>query len=159
MTATWSDSESALEHARSELAERYPGEAVEIVEMFDLGWVGWECDFQGALITRDGVPELVIVDATGVGRSNPVAVTLRERLVEYGRLIVETGAVLRRHQKLLLEHVKAAIDERGPPEDLDEVRRRFDAAMAEIAPYFTEPGNEMPADVADAIDKKIEDDQ
>lgn len=115
MTDTWAN-ESALDHAREVLAERFPGETVEIIETFDTAYVGWECDYQGALIKRDGVPEIVIVDETS-GDGRPVAVKMRERIDQYRNLIVDTERVLRRHADLLLSHVYEDLDKLDRPND------------------------------------------
>lgn len=96
---SWAN-EFALEDAREWLAERYPDEQVDILSTFDIGYVGWEMDYQGALVTHDGVPELVIVDQTGVTNSRPVPDQLLERLEDYRRLIGETEAVLERYRHL-----------------------------------------------------------
>ena len=100
--SSWADDEFALELARTNLAERYPGEAVEIVETFDIAHSGWECDDKGALITRDGAPEIVIVDRIG-GDPRPDIEQVREQLAEYRRLIVETEGALARYQELTSE--------------------------------------------------------
>lgn len=48
---TWAD-RAALARARERLTERYPGETVEIIETFDIAHIGWEADYQGALIEQ-----------------------------------------------------------------------------------------------------------
>ena len=100
-SGTWAY-EGALENAREQLAERFPGEAIEIVDTFDIAHIGWEFDYQGALITRDGRPELVVIDATGSDRQTVVEM-LAERLSEYRRLIVCTEAILRSYWSMLRE--------------------------------------------------------
>jgi hypothetical protein len=95
MTA-WA-TESGLAHALAELQERYPGEAIEIVETFDIAWVGWECDANGALITHDGFPEIVIIDQVGVdGRSVPDIVTTQLGVLK--QLIERTEVVLAKYR-------------------------------------------------------------
>lgn len=96
---TWTDYDIHFEHALEVLAERFPGETIEIIEGFDIAYSGWECDANGALITRDGVPELVIIDQTG-GDWPPMTEQLEERLAEYRRLIAETERVLERYRKM-----------------------------------------------------------
>jgi hypothetical protein len=97
----YSESEAFHAGAHDELAERYPGEHIEILDTFDLAYAGWECDSQGALITHDGVPELVIIDQ--VGDSRPALDVLRDRLAEYHSLIAETERVLTRYEQLASE--------------------------------------------------------
>lgn len=113
-SGTWSY-EGALENAREQLAERFPSEVIEIVDTFDIAWSGWEFDFQGALITRDGQPELVVIDATGSDRQTVVEM-LSERLSEYRRLIVGTEAILAAYWRLLgskrpIEHIEDQVPE------------------------------------------------
>lgn len=88
--------ERSLAVAMERLAERYPEEVVEIIETFDIAYSGWECDYQGALITHDGAPEPIIVDATY--GSGTVPEQLEGRLLEYRRLITDTEAVLKRYR-------------------------------------------------------------
>lgn len=96
---TWAQSDINFEHALEVLAERFPGDAIEILEAFDIAYSGWECDYKGALITRNGVAELVIVDSTG-GDWRPVTEQLEERLLEYRRLIEDTERVLGRYREM-----------------------------------------------------------
>ena len=105
----YTESEAFHAGAHAELAERYPGETIEILDTFDIAYVGWECDFQGALITHGGVPELVIIDQ--VGDSRPVLEVLRDRLVEYRSLLAETERVLARYEQLASESTAAAQEE------------------------------------------------
>ncbi|AEQ52701.1 hypothetical protein [Pelagibacterium halotolerans] len=96
---TWAN-EGALKHAIETLADRYPGENIEIVSTFDIAHAGWECDSRGALIRRDGKPELIIVDQTG-GDDRPVREILEAKLDEYEELAAETRNAL--GQLLVLE--------------------------------------------------------
>lgn len=96
---TWSDDEAALEHAIERLQKRYLGENVELITAFDIAYVGWEFDCQGALIRHGGVPELVIVDQTS-GDERPVREILESKLEEYERLAAETKHVLAQHMVL-----------------------------------------------------------
>lgn len=96
---SWADDEFALESAREWLAERFPNEHPAILQTFDIAWVSWECDYQGALITRNGMPEIVIVGEVNAGVKPPIA-TVREQLAEYRRLIVDTEAALDRYRQL-----------------------------------------------------------
>lgn len=96
---SWGDNEWAMDTAREWLAERYPGEHPAILMTFDIGWVSWECDYQGALITRGGRPEIVIVNEVNPAGKPPI-VTVREQLEEYRRLIIETEAALERYRQL-----------------------------------------------------------
>ena len=93
---TWSDDEAALEHAIERLQKRYPGEKIEVITAFDIAHVGWEFDYQGALVTRDGVAELVIVGQTS-GDDRPVREILEAKIEEYERWIGETKNVLGQH--------------------------------------------------------------
>lgn len=88
-----------IDRARTYLTEKYPGATIEILQLFDIAWSGWECESTGALITRDGVPELVIVDQVG-GHQRPVPEIVRDRLQEYRRLTIETEAALDRYRKM-----------------------------------------------------------
>ena len=88
-----------LEHAIADLAERFAGEKIEIIQLFDIAWSGWECDSAGALIMRTGEPDLVIVDQTG-GDDRPVQEILAEKVQDYRRLAVETEGVLDRYRKM-----------------------------------------------------------
>ncbi len=142
---TWA-TESALEHAAQVLAERYPSERIEILEAFDIAWSGWEFDYQGALITHDGVPELVIVDETGAG-DRPVPMRLREQIAEYGRLTDATERVLGRYRAMggVLDYDLRAVDgslwrlrQRDGESDADYVERRRQHA-AEAATLKTYP--------------------
>ncbi|WP_417585011.1 hypothetical protein [Pelagibacterium sp.] len=87
------ESELKFERALNELEDRYPGQKIEIVSTFDIANVGWECDSQGALIQRDGVPELVIVDQLG-GDGRPIREILEAKIDEYERLASQTRNVL-----------------------------------------------------------------
>ncbi|WP_116654010.1 hypothetical protein [Pelagibacterium sediminicola] len=93
------ESQLKLDHAITDLQERFPNETIEIIELFDIAWSGWECDSLGALILRDSVPELVIVDQVG-GDFRPVPEILKERVQEYKRLSAETEAVLDRYRMM-----------------------------------------------------------
>ncbi len=95
---TWA-TEAELKRALETLAERYPGQKIEIVSTFDIANVGWECDSQGALIVHDGVAELVIVDQVG-GDYRKVREILEAKVEEYERLISETKNVLGQHMVL-----------------------------------------------------------
>jgi hypothetical protein len=90
---TWA-TESALAAADTILAERYPGETVEILQAFDIAHIGWEADHQGALISHDGMPEIVVIDAIGIPLGHSEADWLVDHLGEYRRLIAETEAML-----------------------------------------------------------------
>lgn len=103
---SWADNESALDRARELLADRYPHSSPAILETFDIAWSGWEADYMGALITVDGVPEIVIIDRFS-GDTRPDIEQVREQLAEYRRLIVETERVLKRYSELsgTVDHV------------------------------------------------------
>lgn len=117
---TWSDDEAALEHAIERLQKRYPGQKIEIITAFDIAHVGWEFDYQGALIRHGGVPELVIVDQTS-GDERPVREILESKLEEYERLAVETNHVLAQH--MVLEGLSEFATE--PPRPGDEMPDRL----------------------------------
>jgi len=134
MSGTWFDGWLGRE-ALSELEAQFPGEEIEIVETIDLAYVGWECDYQGALITRDGRPELVILQ--GVASKLPVVMILRDRLAEYRRLLDQTEAVLAKYLEMgglegdaLLEaqgaqHLRERAQQRRPGESDDEYGARM----------------------------------
>ncbi len=96
---TMTEAELKIEYALETLAERFPGEKLEIVTLFDIAHVGRECDSRGALILRDGVPELVIIDQRG-GDDRPVREILEAKVDEYERLIAATRNVLAQHMVL-----------------------------------------------------------
>lgn len=104
--ASWADNESALERARELLADRHPDASTAIIDTFDIAYSGWEADYMGALITVDGVPEIVIIDRFS-GDSRPDIEQVREQLAEYRRLIADTERVLRRYRELsgTVDHV------------------------------------------------------
>lgn len=108
MSEIWLD-ESNREYAIEALQKRFPGEHIVILEAFDVAWVGWEADYQGALITHDAVPELVVVDSTGHD-DVAVEVHLRSKVLDYRRLIDATAAVLDRYRVLQLARRPAVID-------------------------------------------------
>ncbi|MAN77463.1 MAG: hypothetical protein CML24_09800 [Rhizobiales bacterium] len=110
------EEELKLEYALSELAERFPGEKLEIISMFDIAHSGWECDSPGALIRRDGVPELVIIDQTG-GDERTVREILEAKVGEYERLAAATRNVLA--QQMVLEGLREFGTE--PPQPGDEM--------------------------------------
>lgn len=91
----WADRPGALEKARAWLEEQYPGEVVVILDTFDIAYAGWEGDNDGALVIRDGKPDLVIIDGTYA--TVPVLDTLTDQLGEYRRLIEQTAVVLRQY--------------------------------------------------------------
>ncbi|WP_332715802.1 hypothetical protein [Pelagibacterium mangrovi] len=95
---TWAN-EAERDRALAELEDRYPGQKIEIITAFDIANVGWECDSQGALIMRDGVPELVIIDQTG-GDDRPVREILESKVDEYERLAADTRNVLGQYMVL-----------------------------------------------------------
>ncbi len=97
--SSWADNGSALDRARELLADRFPHTAPAIIDTFDIAYSGWEADYMGALITRDGVPEIVIVDRFS-GDTRPDIEQVREQLAEYRRLIADTERVLRRYGEL-----------------------------------------------------------
>ena len=130
--ASWADTEGALECAREQLAERYPNTSPAILETFDIAYSGWECEYQGALITVDGVPEIVIVDRVG-GDSRPDIEQVREQLAEYKRLIADTERVLKRYSELAgtVDHV----DQRGDDKrEIRELKRQLSRSIV----YVTE---------------------
>lgn len=92
---TWAAGDIDFVHSRSQLAERFPGSSIEILDTFDIAYVGWEGDYRGALVRRDGVLEIVIVDRTGAD-SRPDLELVRLQLAEYRRLIDDTERVLMR---------------------------------------------------------------
>lgn len=96
---TWANA-ATLAEARERLAERYPGETVEIIETFDIAHIGWESDCQGALIAHDGMPQIVIIDETGIPFGRSTADWLVDQLNGYRRLIEQTEAVLARYRTL-----------------------------------------------------------
>lgn len=104
--ASRADNEGALERARELLGDRFPDTSPAILDTFDIAYSGWEADYMGALITIDGVPEIVIVDRVG-GDSRPDIEQVREQLAEYKRLIADTERVLNRYSELAgtLDHV------------------------------------------------------
>ncbi|UYO00184.1 MAG: hypothetical protein KIT02_02845 [Devosia sp.] len=104
--SSWADNESALDRARELLANRYPNSFPAIIDTFDIAYCGWECDYMGALITVDGVPEIVVIDRYS-GDRRPDIEQVREQLAEYRRLIAETERVLRRYGELAgtVDHV------------------------------------------------------
>lgn len=116
--ASWADDEHALERARRLLAERFPGAQIEILECFDIAYSGWECEYQGALISRDGVPEIVIVDRVG-GDRRPDIEQVREQLAEYKRLISDTERVLKRYSELAGTADHVDMDGGDRPEVID----------------------------------------
>lgn len=134
MTGTWFDSWLGR-GALDELEAQYPGEAIEIIEPFDIGYVGWECDYQGALITRDGRPELVVLQR--IASEIPVVMVLQDRLAEYRRLLADTEAVLARYLQMgglegdaLLEaqgaqHLRERARQRRPAESDDDYSARM----------------------------------
>ncbi len=134
MTGTWFDGRLGRD-ALSELEAQYPGERIEIVRPFDIAYVAWECDYQGALITRDGRPELVILQR--IASEIPVVMVLRDRLAEYRRLVHQTEAVLAQFLELggvegdaLLEaqgaqHLRERARQRRPGESDDEYGARM----------------------------------
>lgn len=132
MGMTWADHDIDFEHALAELSERFPGERIEILEAFDIAHIGWECDYQGALITHDGVPELVIVDAT-ISNAKPVLQQLEQRVEEYRRLIAETERVLERYRRMYADYVLQRLRDEfatEPPQPGDELPDVFDRLIA-----------------------------
>lgn len=97
--SSWADNESALERARELLADRFPHTVPAIIDTFDIAYSGWEADYMGALITRDGVPEIVVIDRFS-GDTRPDIQQVREQLAEYRRLIDDTERVLKRYREL-----------------------------------------------------------
>lgn len=134
MSGTWFDGWLGRD-ALSELEAQYPGEKIDIIEPFDLAYVGWECDYQGALITRDGRPELVILQ--GGASELPVVMIIRDRLAEYRRLLDQTEAVLAKYLAMgglegdtLLEaqgaqHLRERARQRRPGESDDDYGARM----------------------------------
>ena len=94
----YDDSDHEKQQAAVWLAENFPGDSVEILATFDVAWSGWECDWKGALVSANGVPELVIVDGTSMTGSIPD--DLEQRVREYRRLADETEAALRRYREM-----------------------------------------------------------
>lgn len=115
------EAELKLEYSLAELSERFPGEKIEIITLFDIAHVGWECDSQGALIRRDGRPELVIVDQVG-GDDRPVREILEAKVGEYERLAAVTRNVLAQH--MVLEGLREFGTE--PPQPGDEMPEDLD---------------------------------
>lgn len=97
--ASWADNDGALERARELLADRYPKTVPAILDTFDIAYSGWEADYMGALITVDGVPEIVVIDRFS-GDRRPDIEQVREQLAEYKRLIEDTERVLKRYSEL-----------------------------------------------------------
>lgn len=86
------DFEKALDRARAELADRFAGQTIEIVDTFDIAWSCWDGDSRGALITVDGVPRIVAIDQTVDDERFEAEIVAR--LQEYRRLIDDTERVL-----------------------------------------------------------------
>ena len=97
--SSWADTDGALDRARELLADRYPNTYPAILETFDIAWSGWEADYMGALITVDGVPEIVVIDRFS-GDRRPDIEQVREQLAEYRRLIADTERGLERYREL-----------------------------------------------------------
>lgn len=133
--ASWADNDGALERAREQLAERYGGARVEILECFDAAWQGWDGDSKGALITVDGVPMLVGIDQTiDEGRFESEIVG---RLAEYKRLIDDTERVLKRYRELagIADHVDM---DGGDKPEVCELKRQLSRSIV----YATEAAGE-----------------
>lgn len=128
MSETWLDDHNR-EYAVEALQKRWPGEHIVILEAFDIAWVGWELDYQGALITRDGVPELVIIDSTGHDNA-PVDVHLRSKLLEYRRLVDATASVLERYRILQLARRPGVIDVATSSLDEEQLTELFETIAA-----------------------------
>lgn len=96
MTARWYQGNAAL-RAIAELAGRFPGQHVEIVDTFDIAWSAWEGDSQGALISVDDEPMIIAVDQT-IGADH-FEKELRGQVAEYRRLADETEAVLAQYSE------------------------------------------------------------
>jgi hypothetical protein len=96
---TWPH-KGVLERAREVLTKRYPGETIEIVRLFDIAHVGWEADHQGTLATHDGIPEIVVIDDTGIPFGRPIADWLVDQVAEYRKLIAETESVLQSYRAM-----------------------------------------------------------
>lgn len=97
---SWYDeSDFEKDRAASWLKENFPGDRVEILATFDIAWVGWECDWKGALVAANGVPELVIVDQVDA-TPGTIPDEFEQKIKEYRRLADETEAALRRYREM-----------------------------------------------------------
>ena len=95
---TWSNnSVYTMASAEAWFLESYPYEDVVVLQTFDVAWSGWEGDTQGALITHNGQPDIVIVAAI---TSGIIPDLLEERIREYRRMADETEAALERYRAM-----------------------------------------------------------
>lgn len=134
--SSWADSEHALKRARELLADRYPNSSPAILATFDIAYSGWEADYMGALITVDGVPEIVVIDRFS-GDSRPDIEQVRDQLAEYRRLMADTERVLKRYSELAGSADHLDLDGRDKPEVL-ELKRQLSRSIV----YVTEAAGE-----------------
>lgn len=91
-----SDIEHMRDSAIEELSARWPGARIEILEVIDIAWSGWEFDDSAVLYSADGTIGIHVTRQTGTHPDTESV--LMERIGYYRQLADDTERLLQRYR-------------------------------------------------------------